>query len=342
MLSSPSRLLPGLLVAATLACQPTSQPTPEAAPAREQDPPPPGKPRPTDATDPGAWSFEFKDPPAGARAPLYNAFGVTLGTTMFTATADMVRDHGLDCGDTSIRAMMDRRREKEQKRLDAAKSNGDGKGEDAVTAASWMNRRSKREANPQVRFSCPKISAEQLGDRPRKPSTGRLLYVFDSLEHPVRHASYQRTHQNHASALADFKDTVDALTKAYGPPTKPLKGDLPTPDQTGAVDFPSAVNFEVSWEYADLLVRTNILRYGKLVTVGERVEVPHGLRPDAPTVGPGAKPPTPATPLAPAPTRAPDATAPDVKAPAKADTGSPAKPAKNPPAPTDVPSKPTK
>lgn len=317
MLSSSSRLLPVFLAAATLACQPTSQPTPDAAaaPASTQDVPPASKDR--ELKDPGAWSFEFKDPPAGARAPLYNAFGVTLGTSEFPAVADMVRDHGLDCGDTSIRAMMDRRREKEQKRVDAARS----KGEDAVTSASWMNRRSKREANPQVRFSCPKISAEQLGDRPREPSTGRLLYVFDSVDHPVRHASYQRTHQDHASALADFKDTVDALTKAYGPPTRPLKGDLPTPDKTGAVEFPSAVNFEVSWEYTDLLVRTNILRYGKLVTVGERVEVPHGLRPDAPTVGPGAKPPTPATPLAPV-ARAPNAEAPDNKAPARADANS--------------------
>lgn len=328
MLAPSSRLLPASVIAAVLACQPApSQPTPAAdAPAEAKRPEAPPTKQLKDTTE---WSFEFKDPPAGARAPTYAAFGTQIGTSMFDEVGELVRELGLDCGDTSIRAMMDRRREKEQKRLDDAKT----KGEDAVTAASWMNRRSKREANPQIRYSCPKISAEQIGDRMRTPATGRLLYVFDSVNHPLRHASFQRTHQDHAAALADFKDTIDALTKIYGAPTKPLKGDLPAPGKDGAVEFPSAVNFEVSWEYADLLVRTNILRYGKLVTVGERVEIPHGLRPDAPRVRPGAKAPEPATPP---PTRTADPTTPpvpvpDVKAPAKADAKAAGKTPPKPP-----------
>lgn len=279
----PLRLSPALVFAAALACQQApSQPTPgpaepAAKPETEAAPPSGG---PKDASG-GPWKHEFKDPPAGRRAPSYDAFRVKLGTTRFDDVGELVAALGLDCGDTSIRAMMDRRREKEKKRQDEAKA----RGEDAVTSASWMNRRSKRESNPQVRFSCPKITSDQIGDRPRVASTGRLLYVFDAYEYPVRHSSYQRTHQDHALAIKDFQDTVAVLTKTYGEPTKPLKNELPVADKTGAVEVPSAVNYEVAWEYADLLVRTNLLRYGKLVTVGERVEVPHGLRPDAPNVG---------------------------------------------------------
>ncbi|HEY0133373.1 MAG TPA: hypothetical protein VGB85_04815, partial [Nannocystis sp.] len=79
--------------------------------------------------------------------------------------------------------------------------------------------------------------------------------------------------------------------KVYGPPTKPLTGALPTPDTDGKVEFPAAKNMEVSWEFADLIARVNVLRYGELVTVGERVEVPHGLRPDAPRFVAGQTPP---------------------------------------------------
>ncbi|MCA9635182.1 MAG: SDR family oxidoreductase, partial [Myxococcales bacterium] len=99
---------------------------------------------------------------------------------------------------TSIRAMMAAKREAE------AKKRAEG-GEDAVSSASWMKKKSKREENPQVRFACPTVKAEQVGDRLRPPSQGRLLFVFDSDEHPLRHASYQRSHRSHAAALADFE-----------------------------------------------------------------------------------------------------------------------------------------
>lgn len=328
----PSILLPALVCAAALACSqpPASDPAPAQA---TPDPDPAASAAPTKPKDPGAWAFEFKDPLPGPRAPTYEAFGAAIGSSRFAEIGKLVESRGLDCGDTSIRAMMDRRREKELKRLDEAKA----RGEDAVTAASWVNRRSKREANPQVRYSCPKIPADKLTDRKRMPSIGRLLYVFDSADHPLRHASFQRTHQDQAAALADFNDTLAALTKIYGPPTKPLTAELPTQGKDGAVEFPGAVNYEASWEYPDLLVRTNVLRYGKLVTVGERVEVPHGIRPDAPSLRKDAAPSTPAPTPSPAtsPATSPAPAAP-LDAPAKADP-TPAKPPVTPPPPANVP-----
>jgi hypothetical protein len=219
---------------------------------------------------------------------------------------------------------MDRRRDTEKAKVADAKA----RGEDAVTAASWVNRRSKREANPQLRFSCPKIASDQLGDRPRAPASGRLLYVFDDATYPLRHASYQRTHKDHAAALLDFQDTVAAMTRVYGPPGKTPKTELPQPDTDGKLEFPNATNFEIAWDYADLAVRVNVLRYGDLVTVGERVEVPHGIRPDAPKPAEGS-PAAAAALTAPATTPATAAT----PAPATAATTAPAT-AATPAAPT--------
>ena len=312
-------LLPRLAPAVFLvACTAPPEPPPTAAAPVEA---------PAPAKAPDAWSFDFKDPAAGPRAPVTTAFGATVGTTMFPEVEALTKKLGLTCGDTSIRALMDARRETEKAKLADAKA----RGEDAVTAASWVNKRSKREANPQVRFSCPKVDSAQLADRPRPASSGRLLYVFDDANFPLRHTSYQRTHKDHAAGLRDFEDTVAALTKTYGPPTKPLARELPIPDKDGNVEVPSAYNFEVAWEYADLAVRANVLRYGTLVTVGERVEVPHGVRPDAPAraADPSA-PATAPTPASAAPTGAPAPTGPAAPAPtgpaAPAPTG-PAAPA---------------
>lgn len=235
------------------------------------------------------WTFDFKEPPAGTRAPNTDAFGAKIGTSMFADVEALVKKQGLTCGDTSVRAMMDRRRDSERARMAEAKA----RGEDAVTAASWVNKRSKREANPQLRFSCPKVTSDQLGDRSRPPSGGRLLYIFDDAAYPLRHASYQRTHRDQTAALADFNDAVAASTKLYGPPTKPLTSPLPVAGTDGKVEFANTKNLEVAWEYADLVARVNVLRYGNVVTVGERVEVPHGLRPDAPRFVAGQTPPLP-------------------------------------------------
>ena len=313
----------GTLACGALACG-TPDATPSAEPAKSTE-----AEKSADAAAPKAgdtWTFDFKDPGPGPRAPQTTAFGAVVGASMFAEVEAPLKQRGLECANTSVRAMMDRRRAVETAKVADAKA----RGEDAVTAASWVNKRSKREANPQLRFSCPDITSDQIGDRPRPPSKGRLLYVFDDESYPLRHSSYQRTHKDHAAALLDFQDAVTALTAIYGPPGKSPKTDLPQPDKDGKVEFPNATNFEIAWDFADLAVRVNVLRYGELVTVGERIEVPHGIRPDAPKLAGGAA----ANVAAPAPTPTPAATT-TVAAPTTAPTTAvPPAPAPTAPAPT--------
>lgn len=318
MLSRP--LLALILACGTLACGTgTPDATPSAEPAKSTE-----AEKSADAAAPKAadtWTFDFKEPGPGPRAPQTTAFGAVVGASMFAEVEAPLKQRGLECANTSVRAMMDRRRAVETAKVADAKA----RGEDAVTAASWVNKRSKREANPQLRFSCPDITSDQIGDRPRPPSKGRLLYVFDDESYPLRHSSYQRTHKDHAAALLDFQDAVAALTAIYGPPGKSPRTPLPQPDKDGKLEFPNATNFEIAWDFADLAVRVNVLRYGDLVTVGERIEVPHGIRPDAPKLPGGAAAnaaaptptPTAATPVA-APTTAPTTAVPPAPAPTPA------------------------
>ena len=227
--------------------------------------------------------LQFRDPPPGPRAPTARVMGVDLGATTYADAQALIQRRGLECKDTSVRALMDAKRQAE---LDKARE----RGEDAVSSASWM-KKSKREANPQVRYTCPNVDSAALGDRPRPPAVGRWLLVFDSAEHPLRHVSYQRTFDDHARALADFEDAVAALTAAFGEPTS-RQGELPRPDQAGVVLFPQARPIEVRWEYADLVARVSALSLSRRkITVSERIEVPHGVRPDAP-----ARPVAPAAP----------------------------------------------
>ncbi|MEZ4381984.1 MAG: hypothetical protein R3A79_11605 [Nannocystaceae bacterium] len=224
-----------------------------------------------------ASPLEFRDPDPGPRAPQSAAFGAVVGATSFADLQALTDSRGLGCKDTSVRAMMDAKRAAERKKQEA-------EGADAVSSASWMNKKSKREKNPQVRFACPKVDSELFTDRERPRSRGRLLYVFDSEELPLRHASYQRSHHNHGAALADYKDAVAAATAAYGEPTA-TRGELPEADADGKVEFPQGRSLEARWDFKDLSIRVTAIHFGRKVTVGERVEVPHGIRPDAPRMG---------------------------------------------------------
>jgi hypothetical protein len=233
-----------------------------------------------------ASPLEFRDPDPGPRAPDSAAFGAVIGATSYAEIKKLTEARELHCKDTSVRAMMEAKRAAERKKQEEA-------GADAVSSASWMNKKSKREKNPQVRFACPKVTSELFTDRERPRSRGRLLYVFDSEELPLRHASYQRSHHNHDAALADYKDAVAAATAIYGDPTE-SRGEIPEPGADGKVDFPQGRSLETRWDFSDLTVRVTAIHFGRKVTVGERIEVPHGVRPDAPAMGKPASTKAPA------------------------------------------------
>ncbi|MCA9657787.1 MAG: hypothetical protein KC486_05545 [Myxococcales bacterium] len=251
-----------------------------------------------------ASPLEFRDPEPGPRAPDSAAFGAVIGATSYAEIQKLTEARDLHCKDTSVRAMMDAKRAAERKKQEE-------EGADAVSSASWMNKKSKREKNPQVRFACPKVTSELFTDRERPRSRGRLLYVFDSEELPLRHASYQRSHHNHDAAIADYRDAVAAATAIYGEPTE-SRGEIPEAGADGKIDFPQGRSLETRWDFSDLTVRVTAIHFGRKVTVGERVEVPHGVRPDAPTMGKPAS----------------------TKAPALADAAK-ATPSADPPAPTE-------
>ena len=259
-----------------------------------------------------AAPLEFRDPDPGPRAPEAAAFGAEIGRSSYTDVKTYVEAKGFTCKDTSIRAMMEAKREAEREKQAE-------EGEDAVSSASWMKKKSKREKNPQVRFSCPSVNSDTIGDRERVKSRGRLLFVFDNDELPLRHVSYQRSHDNHSAALDDYEDSVKAMKARFGEPTA-SRGEVPERDADGKVVFPPSRSLELRWDFSDLTMKVTAIHFGRKVTVGERIEVPHGIRPDAPTLGkpePTAKPvePAPTEPEG-APTKAAPAPAPTKAAPA--------------------------
>ncbi len=252
-----------------------------------------------------AAPLEFRDPDPGPRAPEAAAFGAEIGRSSYADVKAYVEARGFTCKDTSIRAMMEAKR-------DAEREKQAEKGEDAVSSASWMKKKSKREKNPQVRFSCPKVTSEALADRERVKSHGRLLFVFDSDELPLRHVSYQRSHDNHTRALDDYEESVKAMTARFGEPTA-TRGEVPERDENGKAEFPPSRSLELRWDFSDLAIKVTAIHFGRKVTVGERIEVPHGIRPDAPALG---KPEPTVKPIEPAPS-VPEGVAPKEE-PAKA------------------------
>ncbi len=266
---------------------PDSTPAPESRTPRSTQARDHGPKRPPEL--PAAFSLEFADPGPGPRAPSASAFRAEIGESDLAAVDALTRDHGLRCADTSVRAMMAQTRRQKI----AAALIQEGLSVDALSSASWM-RESPRERLPQVRFSCGRVASTRIDELDRPPSKGRLLYVFDAEDLPLRHASYQRTHADPAAALRDLEHTLERMTAIYGEPSV-TRGSLPIPSADGRVEFEMLDNIEFEWRYADLLVKVTAMRVSSSsVTVGERLEVPIGIRPDAPTLlAPGPAEPEP-------------------------------------------------
>ncbi|HEY0710355.1 MAG TPA: hypothetical protein VGG33_26335 [Polyangia bacterium] len=216
----------------------------------------------------------FSEPAAGPRAPNTHAFGFAIGGETLAAAETRLRAAGLACVDRSIRALMKGAREEKQREIEAAKARGESV--DSVSGASTAYRRSPKEANPQVRLTCDAVPAHALLDRPRPPTQGRLILVWDSKQHPLRHASFERSYAttSMAAALTDYITTRRALVDLFGPPVQ----NAAEPDA-----LPWLAPVETRWVFADIQVRVTALNYGpRGIVLSEIVEVPWPVRPDAP------------------------------------------------------------
>lgn len=231
----------------------------------------------------------FVDPAPGPRAPDTRGLSWRLGTTGLPALEKDLAGRAWNCRDTSIRALMNQAREAKRRELQVAEASGAGA--DSVSGASMIYRRSPKERNPQVRLSCEDIEAATLGDRTRAGSRGRLLFVFDSPRHPLRHVSYARSFSalDDATALQEFMAAAKALTARFGPPREqpPAEPSLPLP-----LYKPHAY----AWKYADLQASVRLMNMGDgRLNLEETVEVPWPVRAEAPgrTLGLAAAAPSP-------------------------------------------------
>jgi len=219
----------------------------------------------------------FIDPPPGRRAPRVNAFGLTVGKSTLTEVQRVVAKAGLDCPDTSMRALMQKMRAEKKREIEERKARGQDV--DGISGASTVDKRSPKEANPQVRLACSDVPSSVLSDRPRPASAGRLLLVFDSPKHPLRHVSFERIFGagSESDAVADLQDAARALDLTLGPASSESPRDI---DGLTALAWLSPA--EAEWRYSDLNVRVSAINYGPRGTVvSEIVEIPWPVRADA-------------------------------------------------------------
>jgi hypothetical protein len=213
----------------------------------------------------------FSEPGPGPRAPSARALGFALGESTLDSVRARLTAAGLDCPDTSMRALMQQAREQTRREMEARQARGEDP--DAVSGASRVSYRSPKEANPQVRLACGDVASDALGDANREPSRGRLLLIFDSPRHPLRHVSYERTYPATAvaAAIADLDSTRRRLGVTFG-----RSEDVPT------AELPWLSPRETVWRFADLEAKASAINWGpRGVVVSEIVEVPWPVRADA-------------------------------------------------------------
>lgn len=263
----------GLLgLAATPACRG------EPAPTSSEKPPAaaPAPAAPAAATKPAAGStrrpaveltWDQNRPPA----PGKQGFGLAIGQASWAEVQAHAAKLGLTCSDASPAAVSRAAREARLARMQA-EAREKGAVPDIVSAASAA-RPSRYEAIPQVRYSCQDTPGARLPDFARPAAQGRLLFVLDSAGHPLRHVSFQRTHDTQAQALADLRATVDAYRARLGEP-QVVQQDLPA-SAGQAYEFPVLTHVVREWQFRDFRVKVAALRgtTGKVILY-ENVEVP--------------------------------------------------------------------
>lgn len=225
----------------------------------------------------------FIEPAAGPRAPVSTGIGVTVGKSTLPEVEALVAAWGIPCEDTSARALMKKMRDKKQAEI--AEKEARGEAVDANAGASWMNKKSRRELNPQIRYACADVKAPQLKDRERPAAEGRLLFVFDSEDLPLRHVSFRRLQKEPLAAYHDFRAALDTMTAVYGAPHVET-GKIPVAEAlAGAELFPKLVPIKREWNFSDIQVKVTVLNFGaRGIDILESVEVPWPVRPDAPAL----------------------------------------------------------
>ncbi len=238
------------------------------------------------AADPLDWRarFEYEDrlpefvePEAGPRAPTNAVFGLEIGKSSLDEVTAWTKKRGFICGDTSVRALMARYRDKKVAEIEAAKAAGDA---DGASGASWLYRSSDREKNPQVRLTCERVELARIGDRERPEGVmGRLLFIFDSAKLPLRRVVVQRRHteDDHGPVRAAFAQAEEALTGRLGEPAT-VKAALPGEGEAFAMMRP----YRRHWQFSDLEAKVSALRLKNGVTLYEEVGVPWPVHSDAP------------------------------------------------------------
>lgn len=225
----------------------------------------------------------FTDPPEGARAPSNDAFGLRVGETTFEQAEAFVRARGFICADTSVRALMEKARDKKAAEIAQARAEGDA---DGMSGASWLWRSTRHERNPHVRLTCEKVRLAVIGDRARPEDTvGRLLLMFDSAALPLRHVTIQRLYGDDAQAAARqaFIDAEAAMRARFGAPSQTRHA----PPAAGEA-FPNVTPIHREWNFADLQAKVSALRLANGVTLYEEIGVPLPVRADAAARGEAA------------------------------------------------------
>lgn len=269
---------------------PAAQPATPAAPAK---PAAAASPRGKPAVE---LTWDQTRPPA----PSKQAFGLVIGQTPWAEVEAHAAKLGLTCSDASPAAVSRAAREARLARIQA-EARETGTMPDIVSAASAA-RPSRYEAVTQVRYSCQDTPGARLPDFQRPGATGRLLFVLDSANHPLRHVSFQRTHDTQSQALADLLATVDAYRARLGEPNV-AQQDLPA--RAGQpYELPLLANVVREWQFRDFRVKVAALRgtTGKVILY-ENVEVPAAIAMEplaaAAPAPPGQPDPQPAAPAPP-------------------------------------------
>jgi hypothetical protein len=218
----------------------------------------------------------FTEAGPGPRAPSTRALGFALGDSGLDGVRARLAAAGLSCPDTSMRALMREARERTRREMAVRKARGEDP--DAVSGASGVDRPSPKEANPQVRLACAEVAPGALGlpELAAIPVRGRLLLVFDSPRHPLRHASFERSYPagELAAALADLNDTRRRHAAVFGAPAGAAAGDTR--------ELPWLSPAETAWRFADLHAKVSAIDWGpRGIVVSEIVEVPWPVRADA-------------------------------------------------------------